>query len=283
VPDWVFAEFGTPPEKRAFRYEAMLYDRGYLRDHWQPGASVPDMSKLETRMWFYYRACRYIDAGFEAIHFGQVHLMALRDKGYLDWFDLLGRVRHYAALKARRHFVLCDAHTHGVTRDGKLLFDFHAWPLRPKEMSGQPQRVELAAEWSDSIIGHSDGGVTPSGWDCLSLPYLVEIDNFGSSGKGGQANLGSPWVWGYDEISWFAHQSETYRNAFVRYAWNWVRNADPGGYFEIPTRRNLADPVMLNGASVAMYQANDRSEACPVGFGQEDAIQALWSRRPTRR
>lgn len=276
VPDWVFTEFGMALEKRNFSYEAMLYDTGKYHDKWMSGASVPDMSKRETKMWFFYRARRYIDAGFEDIHFGQVHLMDENDPQHRNWLDTLTRVRRYAAVKARRHFVLCDAHTHGVIVDGISLFDFNAWPMRPVEMPARPQHVELISgtRSGDSIYGRSLGGRTPSGWVCDSLPYLVEFDNWASSGKGGHLGPGMPWLWGYDEICWFAHQDQTYRDAFLRYAWNWVRNEDPNGWLEMPTRRNLADPV-VNG-SINMYQANNKSQACPSGFSQEDTIRYVW-------
>ena len=273
VPEWVFAEFGLPPEKRNFNYEAMLYDNGLYHDHWMPGASVPDMSKRETQMWFFYRSRRYIDAGFEAVHFGQVHLMDKNDPEHRHWLGMLTRVRRYASVKARRHFVLCDAHTHGVLVDGVSLFDSNAWPLRPSEMPERPQHCELLPGYEDTIMGHSQGGRTPSGWTCDSLPYLLEFDNFGSSGKGGQSGLGAPWTWGYDEISWFAHQDKKYRDAFLRYAWNWVRNEDANGWLQMPTRRVLADPVSNN---VNMYQANNKSPVCPSGFSQEDSIRYVW-------
>ncbi len=38
-------------------------------------------------------------------------------------------IRRYAAVHGRRHKVLLDAHTHGVNRRGKLLFDYHAMPF----------------------------------------------------------------------------------------------------------------------------------------------------------
>lgn len=274
VPDWVFIEFGVAPEKRNFNYEAMLYDGGLYHDKWMPGASVPDMSKRETRMWFFYRARRYIDAGFEDIHFGQVHLMDNNDPGHRNWLDMLTRVRRYAAVKARRHFVLCDAHTHGVFVDGTSLFDFNAWPMRPVEMSSRPQHVEFISGSGDSIYGHSLGGRTPSGWVCDSLPYLVEFDNWASSGHGGRSGPGMPWLWGYDEICWFAHQDQKYRDAFLHYAWNWVRNEDPNGWLQMPTRRSLADS--LAGGSINMYEANNKSQACPAGFSQEDTIRYVW-------
>lgn len=42
---------------------------------------IPDLSRQEARLWFYYRATRYIDCGYEALHMGQVHLYTANDKG----------------------------------------------------------------------------------------------------------------------------------------------------------------------------------------------------------
>jgi len=52
VPASIFEEFGLKTEARNFRYEDMLYPFRRRVDHWGKGASVPDMSRLETRMWF---------------------------------------------------------------------------------------------------------------------------------------------------------------------------------------------------------------------------------------
>ncbi|MBN2452427.1 MAG: hypothetical protein JXR77_18720 [Lentisphaeria bacterium] len=274
VPDWLFAAFGAPAEDRNFRYAAMLFDGGRYHNHWRQGASVPDMSKLETRMWFTFLARQYIDAGMEAIHFGQVALVGAADRDFAGWRDVLGRVRAHASRHARRHVVLCDAHTPcgGPRFENRLLFDFHSFPLRIREVAGTPQEGMLEMGYLDSLFGRSRGGITPSGWECASLPYLVEFDNWGSSGKGGQG--GRPyWTWGYDEICWFAHQPEAYRNAWLRYAWRWVREHDVNGFLQMPGSRCLADPV----DGLRWYEANTRSPACPNGFGQEETIRAIWA------
>jgi len=274
IPARVFETFDLPPEARNFRYEGMLYDEGKLHDHWHRGASVPDMSKRETRLWFYFLSTAYIDIGAEAIHCGQVELIGRADPGYRHWWDLLSRVRLYAKAHARRHLVILDAHvpSGGIAVDGKLLFDFHSFPLRPKEIPDSPEQAELAVGFLDSIYGRSKGGVSPSGWSCTHLPYLVEIDNFGSSGRGGQ-RIGGCWVWGYDEICWFARQEPAYRDKWLRYAWAWVREHDPNGFLEMPGSRCLADKA----AGKSWYFANRRSEACPGGFGDEETIRAIWA------
>jgi hypothetical protein len=282
IPERVWQAFDLPPENRHFDYEAMLFPDGRFVNHWNDGASVPDMTRLETRLWFYYAATEYINAGCEAIHFGQVALIGAQDTDLACWWDMLSRVRSYAREHARRHFVLCDAHTpNGGPRHGEesLLFDFHTFPLRIEEVEGKPCEGVLQVGYLDSIFQRSNGGLTPSGWRCEHLPYLVELDNWGSSGQGGQ-NIGEHWCWGWDEISWFAHQPEEYRNRWLRYAWNWVRENDPNGYLQMPGSRCLHDPVPdRSGNPSDWYFANNSSLAVPNGFGQEDTIGDIWSNR----
>jgi hypothetical protein len=126
VPTSVFEQFDLKPEARNFRYEDMIYPRGHRVDHWRKGASVPDMSRLETRMWFVYVGQRWIDMGLEAIHFGQVELMDDRDKDHAYWRDMMARLRSYAKKHARRHIVLADAHvpSGGIVHDGVLVQRF---------------------------------------------------------------------------------------------------------------------------------------------------------------
>lgn len=274
IPARVFEEFGLPVETRHFRYEKMLFDNGQFHNHWGKESSVPDIGKLESRLWFYYVATAYLSAGMEAIHFGQVALIGRNDPGHRNWWDVLSRVRKYAAIHARRHLVLCDAHTPdgGPVADGRLLFDFHSFPLRIKEVADQPQKGILEKGYLDSIFGRSKGGISPSGWKCENLPYLVELDNWGSSGKAGQPGL-SYWTWGYDEIDWFAHQPQTYRNEWLRYAWKWVRATDPNGYLQMPGSRCLHDATE---SKQWWYYANMKS-GFAEGFSQEETIKEIWA------
>ncbi len=274
IPAWVFEAFDIKPETRNFRYQDMLYPDGHRKDQWRKGSSVPDMSRLETRLWFYYLCARYINVGVEAIHFGQVEIMDDRDPDHAHWRDMMQRVREYARKHARRHMLVCDAHvpSGGIVCDGRLLFDFHSFPLRIDEVVEEPRKGVLKVGYLDSIFKRSTGGMTPSGWSCESLPYLVELDNWGSSGKGGQ-NIGGGWIWGYDEICWFAHQDPEYRNEWLRYAWDWIRRTDPNGYLQMPASRTLADGV----GDVRWYWANTPGPAVPTGFGQEETIKQIWS------
>jgi hypothetical protein len=271
IPDWVFKDLGQTVEQRNFVYTNIIYPVGQRRA--MGNAQVPDASRLETQLWFYYQAASYIDLGFEAIHFGQVEIMNRNDRDNAQWDRLFTMVRAYAAKHARRHLVVLNGHTPsgGLVHDGKLLLDFHAFPLRIKENPDQPQDAILQLGFSDGIYNKSKGGITPSGWKCEHLPYLVEIDNWGVSRTPGQARAGGIWVWGYDEITWFAHQSKEYRAKWLQYAWDWVRKTDPNGWLQMPGSRTASSP------DIRWYFANNPSAAVPNGSGDEDAIKAVWA------
>ncbi|HEX2748420.1 MAG TPA: hypothetical protein VHM91_10510, partial [Verrucomicrobiales bacterium] len=84
---------------------------------------------------------------------------------------------------------------------------------------------------------------------------------------------GGCWVWGWDEITWFSQQTESYRNEWLRYAWRWLAEHDPDGYLEMPGARCLSG----GPDGKRWYWANKSSAAVPGGFGQEDTIRAIWS------
>ncbi len=273
IPSWVFEGLGLPVEKRNFRYEDIIYPGGKGRK-WGANSEVPDVSRPETKLWFYFLAVTYIDAGCEAIHYGQTEIMDNNDPHLDNWSEVLNQARSYAHKHARRHMLLCDAHvpSGGLVKDGHLLLDFHAFPLRIEEVKETPRKAILKLGYKDSLYGRSKGGITPSGWKCDHLPYLVEFDNYGRSRTPGEAGAGEFWIWGWDEITWFAQQDKEERDAWLRYAWDWVRKTDPNGYLEMPGYR------MISGGpdGLRVYRANKPSDALPAGFGQEETIREIW-------
>ncbi|MDB5048514.1 MAG: hypothetical protein JWO30_1585 [Fibrobacteres bacterium] len=277
IPARVFTEFGQPVVTRNFKLADIIYSDGQSRGGIP---TVPDMNKLEARMWFYFLSTSYIDIGVEAIHFGQVGLMNQNDKGNVGWLDMMTKVRDYAHQHARRHMVICNAHTSpgrgangvgGYVAGGKLLFDCHAFPLRIAETVGQPYKATLKINYSDGLFRKSMGGVTPSGWSCTHLPYLVEFDNFGSNGPGTSGK--DPFVWGWDEITWFAQLAEAERNAWLKYAVKWVHDSDSVGHVQMPGSRTISGyPGGMN-----WYWANTKSAACPNGWNTEATIKEIWA------
>jgi hypothetical protein len=238
------------------------------------------VSQPETKLWFYFLAASFIDLGIEAIHLGQTELMNGNDRDLAHYGEVLALIRAHAAEHGRRHLVLCDSHvpSGGLVRDGRLLMDFNSFPLRIKEVPEKPQEAVLALGFSDGIYGRSKGGITPSGWSCEHLPYLVELDNWGASRQPGEPKQGGIWVWGYDEITWFAHQDEQYRSDWLKYARDWVRRNDPNGHLQMPGSRTIRSP--RDGKR--WYFANRPSPAVPEGLGDEAAIRAIWAADATR-
>lgn len=273
IPPYVFKKFGMPVENRNFDYVSMLSTDGRFVNHWGKGISVPDISKMEAKFWLYFLATKYINAGFEAIHWGQVSLMAMNDPDLYHWQKLLDMVRDYANENARRSYVLSDAHAPegGFKIGNKLLFDFHSFPLRIKEDTSKEMAGILEVNYHDAIYNKSFGGIAPCGWKTESLPYLVEFDNYGISSDPGNTVSGSDFVWGYDEITWFSLKSDDEKKEWLEYAFNWLNETDSNGYLQMPTCRMVVDGVH----EPHKFKAN-KKELCVVGTGLETKIKQLW-------
>lgn len=294
IPAYVFEAFGMPVEDRCFRWNdarmlpldgddtPIVYPEG--RPDWKCSA-MPDLNRQEARMWFYYRATSYIDCGYEALHMGQVHLYTAEDRGMKKTWELFRMIRDYAAKNARRHKVLLDAHTHGVSVNGKLMFDYHAMPFTRAPLEHYDgTRLVLVRE------GFSEGGENPNGWSGEQMPYLMEYDNWGGKmfreedrDKYTRHQMALWQWWGYDQIGWFANESAENRNHFIEYTYRWTQVNNPHAFFEMPMRRMLSDArvemVRADNGETGVndnYQINNPSAACPMGFGQEDVMKACW-------
>ncbi|GHV09265.1 hypothetical protein FACS1894160_4770 [Bacteroidia bacterium] len=160
-------------------------------------------------------------------------------------------------------------------KDGVSLLDFNSFPLRIKEIPEKPYEGKLEVNYLDGIYQKSKGCISPSGWKCEHLPFLVEFDNFGKNKDNNVPTLSLPFVWGWDEISWFSLQSEKYRNEWLKYAYNWIKKTDPNGHLEMPGCRMITCPNESSGS----YRANTKSENCPIGYSQEETIKEIFSQQ----
>jgi hypothetical protein len=295
IPAYVFDAFGLRAENRCFRYDDMIFTDGRYVGHWGSDCSVPDITRIESRLWFFYRASAYIRAGYEGIHFGQVGLIGKNDVDFRHWSEVIGLTRAYAKVYARRHCVVIDAHLVGALRQlGDELFDFNSFPIRLKEVLEKPMECVCEEGYLDSMFNPKDG---------FGKPFLVEFDNFGLAAQPGQPTPNNHFAWGYDEITWFAIQKRAYRHEFLRYITDWVNSRYPDGWVQFPSRRVVKQPIpfiwekpadawLRDAASWedcryeiqkdgsakltrAYYSANNPSDACPFGFGDEDVIAAL--------
>jgi len=282
VPAWVFEDLGQAVEQRCFSWQAMV---GRVQPPgqgtggiWATGG-VPDLMTDEAMRWYYYRAVRYMQAGFEAIHLGQVHLVAAYDQGFARFELLCERIRQAAAKYARRGWVILDAHSHGIARQGRLLLDFASRPISARALTDYPMRLALIHR------GKAAGGGHPGGWRCDESPVLMEIDNWlgysldpNTRDWFSYARRGGAGRWGYDDISWFAHQTPMGRRDFLCYAQSWTKLQGDHWHFQPVVTRPLgrAQVVLPDGREVRVYRANASSPACPLGFGDEDALVELW-------
>ncbi len=259
---------GLEPVARNFDLEAM----GSEPLAWHTAAVLPDITRLETQLWFLQLAMIYIDGGVEAIHFGRLDAVAKHDRDLAATAAFLDVVRAYARVHARRDWVLLDAHTHGLVRDGRLLLDFHSWPLRPREVGAPGERdVILQPGFLDAIYGRSRGGVTPSGW------YAPE-----------------PAVPGGVRQRLRRHRARRLRPARMRVGRrrdHLVREPEPR-----PPRRGVAAaarrrhgarpqarlqlpamrPIILADASACPFYFVHDPQDLPEGYGQEDVVRDLW-------
>ena len=279
IPSWVFEAFNLPVEKRNFKAAEMVKRIG--SDGQIMGGRCPMVNNLETKFWFYFLGKTYIDMGIEAFHMGQVELIGRDDPDKTHYKEIIDMIRAYAKKNARRHYVLLDGHTpfHGFIKDGVSLLDFNSFPLRIKEVEGSTTlegRLEVGN--SDGLYQKSLGAISPSGWKAESMPYLVEFDNFGvrrNPPLGESAN--DHFIWGYDDISWFATRPEEYRNKWLWYAFDWLRETDPNGHLQMCVIRMISGPTA--GETLRSYFANTKSVVCPVGFSQEETIKEIWDTR----
>ncbi|MDR3108184.1 MAG: hypothetical protein LBU65_00650 [Planctomycetaceae bacterium] len=280
IPAFAFEVLGLPIEDRNFSYEKMLNPRGKFVNHWRNDSSVPDISQMETKIWFMFLAGTYMEVGCEAFHLGQIALIGMDDAGWKHWNDFITKLRILAVKKSRKGWILLDAHTPpgasgkngGMVFEGRSLLDFNSFPLRIKEIPAEPQKCVLEKGYLDSLFDRSLGCVSPSGWKCDSLPYLVEFDNFGMTRTPGRATLNTHFVWGYDEVSWLYKQDEAYRKEWVKYAYHWVRENDPNGFLQMPVSR-----VVTTEKGRGKFRANTKSDILPDGLNLEETIKEIFA------
>lgn len=295
IPDWVFQEFNQPVVVRNFDWTKMTYADQRVSDG-NPNTPAIDLTQLESRMWYYYWAKRYIDLGFEDLDFGEVFTITQNDiPGYANYWDLVQRVRKYAATNAPRGFVLLSGQSypadasgkwdndgvHGiVSSNGYLALDYLYHGLRPEENPNSPQDA-IIANWQDVPFNKTAGGISPNGWNCAHMPYVAALDPGGSPNPG--IPIGFPSVWGWSEWDWWVNQSQVYRDNWLWYAEAWLAATDPNGHLRIP---GMGDGGGLPGidwyhSNIPWYSQSDPNAPTLnqyfMGFDDEPTIKAIWS------
>ncbi len=290
IPDYVFEAFGKKKTSRSFESTKMFFKNGYGKDVHGAGAGYPDITQEETQMFFYYRATQYIDMGIESLHMGIMTAIGKSDTGNKCWEKVISMIREYAAKNARRHYIIINGHSGNVFTgsNGSMLVDFIASPSRLQVADGQtnhaasegnPQKADIYPNrdysWGkyDAPYQSNIKGTSPSGWTTKHYPYLVELDNWGTVASNDLTVATNLWN-GYDEISWYANQPDSYRHEFLYYITKKIKDYKENGHFAMPGTRIV---YMINQKKEIRYRMNSKKN-CAEGFGDEDAIIAAWSK-----
>jgi len=271
----VTAAYGVAP--RPFNYDSMKY----IGDTTEVGNITPDMARTETQMYFYFLATQYLRAGIEALHMGQILLEDTTDTMHVATWDLNNKIRTFAK-NYNRGLVLITADNLGLylNKSDTAIYDFNSSPARVtgyysgndstwnsmwdyfESKYGGPGVLEYT---SCSPYGKMKGGLCYFGWYADTLPYMVKMDNTLTNNCNCLSRGGCWNVYGFDESSWFVLQTEDYRNQWLCYAYNRVKQLDPNANYRLPGR------TLFTLHWDWYFAANG------YGYDQEDEIAAIWN------
>jgi hypothetical protein len=120
------------------------------------------------------------------------------------------------------------------------------------------------------LLLNSKPGRHPQGWLCSHCPVLLEFDNSTSDDKNGCGGntTGDNTYYGWDDITWFASQTQGNRDAIMKYLYYRVKCIDPYAHVQMPGRRVLSKPKkpLESGSQYRIEQ-----------FGQKETLHNLWN------
>ena len=306
IPQWVWDAFGLVNEYRNFNIQNMKFaDWQSNSSHWWdyvglnasglPKGIVPDISRLESQLWFYYIGRKYIDIGCESLNFSQAVLMNNSSTNPVNWNIVFGKLREYARTQDpnKIRYLLIAGHGKGMKdASNHLAFDFVEGPSRTSELAPVPLPAFPGREGphmniplfptggcaslkknicpGDEVYDQTMGGINPSGWTTEKSYGMIFLDNFGieagslpsqyGTPHSPPANCYSPYRW--DEQTWFALNNKAYRDDWLKYAWYQVKFLDPWLSFSPPVKRviSIGNAVWAPNS----YYANTPGAAFPA-------------------
>lgn len=298
LPDWylkALEDLGIqqhrlpgPKGLQYFNYEAM-FDRNAKDwpaqniELWGKGCSVPDITMVETLLYYAWCTAEYLDAGFEGIMWGQIMLTGARDVDNNAVHGLCEFARSWAAKRGYRHAVSLTSHINRPLdypkENGTPIFTHITWPTRLSYTSLTPFGMHFGA--GVKATSARQGGEEIEGLLQLphDLPILLEIDNYGRS-------FGPSTVCeeGWDEITAFAKKPAADRRAFLEYYYyemrNWL-NCDGKNriHLAMPGIRSLNEPTSLgfDKHGIPLPAVNEYAPFAETG-GDEATIKQLFEK-----
>jgi hypothetical protein len=292
IPDWylhVLQDLGIqqkrsfgPNGPQYFCYESM-FDRNAPDwpwvDIWGSGSGAPDITMLETLLWYSWLAAEYIDAGFEGIMWGQIMLTGTRDYDHAASYGLCEFSRQWANARGYRRAMTLTSHVNRTwnypTNSSNPVFTHLTWPTRMRYTTNAGFGMQFG-------IGVPASPPQQGGQEIEAilqlpgdLPILLEIDNYGP---------GEKWVCdqGWDEITAFARKPAADRRAFLDHYYyamrNWTNSAGNNRiHFALPSLRplNVATSLGVDTNNVPFSALGLYEPYREVG-GDEDKIRELF-------
>ena len=247
IPDWLYQcmeELGInktrkpgPNGPKFFSYEN-TFDRTAtdwegMIGRWErdkdgkDNGSVPDITMVETQLWYAYLIAEYIDAGFEGIFFGQFGLTGARDSGNEVLWEMTQFAKRLAAARGYRRAVFLSTHHYCIPYKGQLdpnsptIFTHMTWPSRlfysDKNEFGMETGLNATDDGQHRTAAEFYMLVKKPPFD---LPILIEIDNYGQVAKGSSIAADPE---GDDEITAYMKKPHSDRVAFLRYYYHEIQ------------------------------------------------------------
>lgn len=278
IPDSVKLAFNYTGSAQYFDYREMKYDDVVLSNpcaapgahRWCTGSTLdgitPDMTKVMSKMYYYYVMTKLIDYGYEAFTIGQWDLLNDVDSGNAALWEVFSKVRVYGNAHARRNLILitgaCDASNllrgtdvstnnlpylnyNSGSNNNRLLFDFMentaSWiedgyvanGLSPFYKYPNDSRYERLIKLPSNFSIFQFGGEiaqTNWGWnaaDKLTIPHVFHLDVGGPNLASEEGNLN--------------YNDQSYANGYR--TWGWGGELNYYMYTTLPYRRHLLHTV----------------------------------------
>lgn len=212
IPKYVFDAFNIPTVNRNFDYDLMFNSSWPYINIWGANNSAPDITQLETQMWYYYYSTLYINAGFESIWLGQIYVTAKSDIGYTETHKLVQKIREYGSEHARRKYIIVISHQLGdVLYEGQPIFDHLFYITHFGLDSNNNMKAYIPSNnWINCDLYASACEYYSRHALSENMPLLLMFDNGGS-----MHDPHHPQLNGFDPITYFATRPKSQRHEYL--------------------------------------------------------------------
>lgn len=312
IPNYVFEAFGIAP--RLLNKENMIYseeDAEVIRIYTNPSPGsgveigdrrswIPDITRIETQIWYYYLATTYIQKGIEALHFGQSTLINRKDIGNKELWGLIQKIRDYAKDYNRGIVVINGSPAYyepdlqmtlnewqyyfpESDYDSHLLYDFWEAKLHLKEDPNNCPSAYIDGASIPNMDFTNIGGIHPQGFRVKEnfASYVFDFDDVKEI-TGCEA-IGEQHVYGWDESSWFAFSNPIFRKTFLKYAHYKIKCLRDNGTLTMPGRIPVkTQPSNQNEGPEIFYNWRGvhptiNGEPVLEGDGELEVMKEIWS------